>query len=504
MCTAAAAAGVAIAQAVAGYAAANQQAGDANRRYEQNRVEAVRAASDRYASLADRGIRDSEAASQETIKARIEGLQARATATVAAGENGGGGLSLNALLRDFMAQEGRALTGIQTNLASRQQAYLDEGQATWPRVRETFVTEAEARSHELASKALHAVGKPYQKPEVGTAATTKIATVKDLFNHCIKVRWSQLRSYKNGDQCSQIELAKTYVDWVGPAVSPATALTAAKIDAFVLDCMKAGNSGSTVNRKLTAISVMLKKAVAQELGCKPLELPWQPEGEGRKRYYTPDEERQILEMTHRMGREKLHAYFEVMVETAIRPKELRRLPWRDIHATMLRLDKKITKNGQERRLPLSPRARAAIERMRAEYGDEAGPFVQVREDECASLWRRLRTRLAWMDDTTVMYTFRHTCISRWANDRRLTLQGISQKQIAMWCGHTMRVHEGYVHQIIEADQFAGLVGAVYGGDNVQRSDGHADIRRAGRAELAVGSLVSAAEDEDAGSAALAA
>jgi integrase len=315
----------------------------------------------------------------------------------------------------------------------------------------------------LGSKALHAVGKAYQKPKA-TAETTaaKYSSMRLLLEHCKEVRWARLRSVKNGEPCSQVRLAEEYVEWVGPALAPVVGLGASKVDEYVMACMVANNSGSTINRKLSAISVLLRKAVDLDVGPRPFTLPWQKEGESRKRYYTPDEERQILDMTLRLGRDKLHAFFEVLIDTAMRPKELRKLPWRDIGQTMITVDGQIAKNATTRRIPLAPRARAAIERMRAEYGDLSGPFFAVRHDEAQSFWRKLRGRLKWMDDTTVIYVFRHTCISRWANNRRLTIQGISQKQIAMWCGHTMRVHESYVHQIIEDDEMAGLVEAVYG------------------------------------------
>lgn len=120
-----------IGQAVAGFAAASQQAAAQNAYYEQNRQAAVAAANDRYASQANRILQEREAASQELQEKQIEAMKARATAAVSAGEAGVTGLSVDALEQDFLAQQGRQTQAIQTNFEIKQQYYADEMNATY-------------------------------------------------------------------------------------------------------------------------------------------------------------------------------------------------------------------------------------------------------------------------------------------------------------------------------------------------------------------------------------
>lgn len=131
MCVMALGAVLSIAQAAVGFAAAQQQADEQNAYYEQNRRAAVAAANDRYASLSNKTLQEREAASQELIQQKIEGMQKKATAAVSAGEGGVTGLSVNALLADFEGQMARRAEATRTNFKIKQQHNADEMVATY-------------------------------------------------------------------------------------------------------------------------------------------------------------------------------------------------------------------------------------------------------------------------------------------------------------------------------------------------------------------------------------
>lgn len=61
-----------------------------------------------------------EAAGEKVFENRIDALKARSTASVAAGEAGVSGLSVQALLDDFSAQEGRFNSAVRRNLEGEQ------------------------------------------------------------------------------------------------------------------------------------------------------------------------------------------------------------------------------------------------------------------------------------------------------------------------------------------------------------------------------------------------
>jgi len=130
MCIAAVPAALAIAQAGVSYLGARGEASATNAYYNQNRVAAVAAANDRYAALGNNTLQEREAASQELFEKQIEAMKARATATASAGESGVTGLSVDALMGDLLAQQGRQTQAIETNFANKRQRNYEEGIAT--------------------------------------------------------------------------------------------------------------------------------------------------------------------------------------------------------------------------------------------------------------------------------------------------------------------------------------------------------------------------------------
>lgn len=120
-----------IGQAVAGFAAANQQANEQNAYYEQNRVAAVAAANDRYAALANNTLQHRESASADLMQKRIDALKAKATARTAAGEGGVTGLSVDALLGDLQAQHDRQAESIRINYDIKKGQNQDEAISTY-------------------------------------------------------------------------------------------------------------------------------------------------------------------------------------------------------------------------------------------------------------------------------------------------------------------------------------------------------------------------------------
>ncbi|MEJ5084947.1 hypothetical protein [Brucella pseudogrignonensis] len=84
--------------------------------YENNRIEANKAATDNYAATQLRMQQEQKAASQELQKTQTEAAQARATAQVAAGEAGVSGLSVDALIGDFYNQEGQYERTLDNNM----------------------------------------------------------------------------------------------------------------------------------------------------------------------------------------------------------------------------------------------------------------------------------------------------------------------------------------------------------------------------------------------------
>lgn len=131
MCIAALPAIIGIATAASGYVAARGEASAQNAYFQRNRQAAVSAAGDRYAALNNKTLQERDAASQELFQKQIDALKTRSTAQAAAGESGVTGLSVDALMGDLLAQQGRQSQAINTNFENQRQGNADEAIATY-------------------------------------------------------------------------------------------------------------------------------------------------------------------------------------------------------------------------------------------------------------------------------------------------------------------------------------------------------------------------------------
>lgn len=103
------------AQTVVGFMGEQAAADAQNQYYAENAKAARQATVNQYAHQQNRIIQERRAASQEKQNATVDALKARATAKTAAGEAGVSGLSVDALVQDFYAQEGRYSNSIDNN-----------------------------------------------------------------------------------------------------------------------------------------------------------------------------------------------------------------------------------------------------------------------------------------------------------------------------------------------------------------------------------------------------
>lgn len=310
-----------------------------------------------------------------------------------------------------------------------------------PRLREQFDAEAAAHKwHDAAVAALKA-GKPVPSPR---AVTSSHDTIGGLVEMVVRTEWEK----KSGSHHS-IAYARKFAAFVGPLVHPREALSQARVDEWVSELLddERGLSGSTVNRYLSPLSKLTKKAYAAGLLDRKADLPWQEEGDARIRYYSDAEEALVVQTLTLWGKPLYADFLLFLVDTGARPwGEARRLPWRDVTAKPRMVTFYDTKNGDSRSVPLTSRAWEAVERQRGGQGD--GPWSAVNPDEARRLYDRLRATLPALRDT-VWYTARHTFASR------LVQRGVDLYRVQKLMGHrsstmTMRYAKLAPTQLIEA------------------------------------------------------
>ncbi|MCJ8149096.1 virion core protein, T7 gp14 family [Shinella sedimenti] len=107
--------GLGIAQNAVQYSAAQDQYEAQMEVQRQNAINASRAAENQYANINIRAQQEDMARNQQQLETNIETAKAASTVEVAAGQGGVSGLSVDAVLRDIYAQQGRNDAALDVN-----------------------------------------------------------------------------------------------------------------------------------------------------------------------------------------------------------------------------------------------------------------------------------------------------------------------------------------------------------------------------------------------------
>lgn len=200
-----------------------------------------------------------------------------------------------------------------------------------------------------------------------------------------------------------------------------------------------GNSPATINRKLAALSRLIRHAYDHEIILKRPKIEYLEEGPGRSRFLTPEEEQRLFEPMNLHHR----AYAAFLLYTGCRVSEALNLRWQDITQDG-RVTFVDTKNGDVRTVPLVSRAKASLQYTKGEGW--SAPFSRINYDSFHSGWQRAKKLAGLGDDSEVVpHVLRHTCASRLAQSGKVDLYRIRD-----WLGHhSIRVTERYAHLMPE-------------------------------------------------------
>ena len=229
------------------------------------------------------------------------------------------------------------------------------------------------------------------------------------------------------------------------AQAPLDSINSEVISGYVSKRRSDGLEVSSINRELQVLRRMFH--LAQEWGKTDKALPrvrMLPGEKHRERVLTADEEARYLEEAAAIGQGILDGHTRalegiratqrgeqpippsdpfllrdvatVLLDCALRPEECFRLKWENIRDGMVEIHYGKTDNAR-RRIPLSQRAGTVIE-MRASVKTSEWVFPSATRSghiEPGTLKRphnKVSTATGFEDVT--LYTFRHTCLTRWA------------------------------------------------------------------------------------------
>jgi len=286
----------------------------------------------------------------------------------------------------------------------------------------------------------------------GTRGNLRVPrTLADLLDKTYRLIW---QDRKSGDHIYQV--ARRAVEQIGPLKLLAE-VSEADVDDLVDFLKENRRSNGTINRQLSALSVMLKLAHERGWIDRLPRIRKMREGQGRLKWYTDDEEAQVLSMCKRLSYDDLGDLIIVLADTGMRVfSEALRLTAGDLlqspEGRLLAIVRE-SKNGESRSVPLTDRAKAILVRRASEHPKGSLWPVHTKK-RTHTEWARVQTLLEWPSDGThTLHTWRHTCCSR------LVQRGAPLIHVQKWMGHkrietTMR----YAHLAPkDLNQLAGLL-----------------------------------------------
>ena len=207
------------------------------------------------------------------------------------------------------------------------------------------------------------------------------------------------------------------------------------LDNLIGTLRERGNSNATINRKMAALSKLLRKACKMGDIFNLPEFRRQKERSGRIRFLEIEEEDRLFAQI----RQRSEHYYQLavfLVDTGARLGEAIGLHWNDIHDGTVTFW--LTKSGRSRSIPLTHRVQDILKSLDR---TKAGPFGKIKQYQFRQVWHEAKGDIGLAGDTELVpHCLRHTCASR------LVRGGIDIRRVQMWLGHqTLQMTMRYSH-----------------------------------------------------------
>lgn len=294
------------------------------------------------------------------------------------------------------------------------------------RYRRDFPTKEEAERWVLTTTAQVQAGLTSKPPR-----KRRPPTINGLLADVTLRIWSRKKSAE-----ALTKNARQVVEIIG-GDRPASSLGAPDVHAVRRAFMQRGRSDATINRKLAALSVLLREATDLGYIEKKPRIDLTKERNHRKRYFLPQEERAMLAWCDRMRDYALKDYIVYSIDTGFRQGEvLKQTPWHVEGRSIWATD---TKNNDNRLVPLSDRAYAII-RMRSSGAEQRDLLFPYTSGYLRGRWRLMQSDLGFADDEQfIPHVLRHTFITR------LIQAGVDIRTVQILAGHkSITTTQGYM------------------------------------------------------------
>ena len=344
------------------------------------------------------------------------------------------------------------------------------------RYRRTFDVYADAETWEAQTKLDLRAGRPVDLGESTKGVSTGV-TLSRLREETLTHHWASVKDKRGPDMNTRM-----VIDMLGPDL-PVTKVNARRVEDMILKLTQMGNSDSTINRKLSALSTMLKYAVKHQYIPTMPAIPRRKEPENRIRWMTDEEEAEMLAFFQYIGQEDMEDFVKVALDTGLRRGEMLRVQARDVHQQKLHVWE--SKSGKSRSVPLTKRAAAVLGKRinRTEHPTDK-LFGDWSEDSLRHYWDRARHHLGLMRDPQFgIHVMRHTFCSR------LAMKGVPMPAIKELAGHSSIVTtQRYVH--MSPDSLSDAIGTLEKDSGLRSADHDSGVPRGMDSGVALDSPVS--------------
>lgn len=305
-------------------------------------------------------------------------------------------------------------------IKQRHQRFQVDVRTTKGRLRPSF------DSYDAANTWLKEVEK---KDKLGIDITNEVANVtavsmnvRELAEETLNRHWRGCKS-----EMSLWRNAKDVYLRVG-ASRPVRDVNERVIDDLVYELERDGKANATINRRLAALSKMLKHAYRRGYIARMPLIERKREPKGRVRWITAEEETAMVGKFKEMGRTEMADFVKILTCTGLRTGELFKLLGRDVNLEERVVHLWDTKNGKSRSVPLTHDACDALSRNLKQGNERLFTFTQDAFSHC---WKTMKHLIGLgNDDEFVPHCLRHTCASR------LVQRGMSLPVLMEWLGHS--------------------------------------------------------------------
>jgi integrase len=302
--------------------------------------------------------------------------------------------------------------------------FMLEGQ----RYRATFDDHKAAQTWEDTCREAHRDGRSLPEAPTDTKrGGGHITTLGELHKLVTELRWEQCKSGK-----LLSNNAMQFVEMAGKN-KPLTEVSSRDFDDFIVHCRKVrNNDNATINRKMSAVIVMLKRAVARDIIPRVPHYEKLKETKASTDFLDFGEEDLILNEIHRRGLVRLARLVTFLIDTGCRVSEALNLDYNRIRGNHILFDGQHQKNGTERRISMTSRVQAVLLQCRQEGLDTEKPFGDIKYEwalsNIKSVYDALPSR--YHGFIQPFHIYRHSCASR------LAIRGVNAQRIMVWMDHS--------------------------------------------------------------------